>query len=61
MEFKAKKIIDDDAGKQIRTNFNINMRDNYVWQKVRDRHLQNDVNALKTIIEDKSTSYFYAS
>jgi hypothetical protein len=61
VEFKAKKIIDDDAGKQIRTKFNINIRDNYVWKKVRDRHLNNDVNALKKFIEDKSTSYFYAS
>ena len=61
VEFKAKKIIDDDAGKQIRTKFNINIRDNYVWKKVRDRHLTNDVNALKKFIEDKSTSYFYAS
>lgn len=61
VEFKAKKIIDDDAGKQIRTNFNINIRDNYVWKKVRDRHLANDVSALKKFIEDKSTSYFYAS
>jgi|TARA_B100000035_G_scaffold314487_1_gene330919 hypothetical protein len=45
--FKAKKIINDNAGKQIRKNFNINYRDNFVWSKVRDRHLQADVNALK--------------
>tara|TARA_B100001564_G_scaffold348650_1_gene350833 strand:+ start:1076 stop:1783 length:708 start_codon:yes stop_codon:yes gene_type:complete len=45
--FKAKKIINDNAGKQIRKNFNINYRDNFVWTKVRDRHLQADVNALK--------------
>ena len=32
VEFKAKKIINDDAGKQIRANFNINLRDNYVWK-----------------------------
>ena len=61
VQFKAKKIINDDAGKQIRKNFNINLRDNYVWKKVRDSHLTNDVNALKKFIEDKSTSYFYAS
>tara|TARA_B100000989_G_scaffold296446_1_gene279713 strand:+ start:814 stop:1533 length:720 start_codon:yes stop_codon:yes gene_type:complete len=56
VEFKAKKILNDDAGKQIRKNFNINLRDNYVWTKVRDRHLTNDVNALKKFIKDKSTS-----
>ena len=39
--------INDNAGKQIRKNFNINYRDNFVWSKVRDRHLQADVNALK--------------
>jgi hypothetical protein len=47
VEFKAKKILNDDAGKQIRKNFNINLR---------DRHLLNDVNALKKFIKDKSTS-----
>ena len=56
VEFKAKKILNDDAGKQIRKNLNINLRDNYVWTKVRDRHLLNDVNALKKFIKDKSTS-----
>jgi len=45
--FKAKKIINDNAGKQIRHNLNINLRDNFVWEKVRDRHLQADVHALK--------------
>ena len=45
--FKAKKIINDNAGKQIRDNLNINYRDNFVWEKVRDRHLQADVQALK--------------
>ena len=56
VEFKAKKIINDDAGKQIRANFNINLRDNYVWKKVRDRHLMNDVNILRKFIKGKSTS-----
>ena len=56
VKFKVKKILNDDAGKQIRKNFNINLRDNYVWTKVRDRHLLNDVNALKQFIKDKSTS-----
>ena len=56
VEFKAKKIINDDTGKQIRANFNINLRDNYVWKKVRDRHLMNDVNILRKFIKGKSTS-----
>jgi hypothetical protein len=45
--FKAKKIINDNAGKQIRKNFNINYRDNFVWTKVRDRHLQTDIEVLR--------------
>ena len=45
--FKTKKIINDNAGKQIRKNLNINARDNFVWTKVRNRHLQADVLALK--------------
>ena len=47
VEFKAKKIINDNAGKQIRRNLNIAIRDEFVWIKVRDRHLQTDVNLLK--------------
>jgi glycosyltransferase involved in cell wall biosynthesis len=50
VEFKTKKIIDDNAGKQIRKNFNISQRDEFVWTKVMDRHLQADVNALKTLL-----------
>jgi len=48
--FKAKKIMNDDAGKQIRKHFNIGARDNFVWTKVRDRHLQSDVSALRDFI-----------
>jgi hypothetical protein len=51
VEFKAKKIMKDDAGKQIRQNLNIAWRDEYVWEKVRDRHLQSDVAILKSFIE----------
>ena len=47
VEFKAKKIINDNAGKHIRHNLNIAKRDEFVWIKVRDRHLQTDVNLLK--------------
>ena len=50
VEFKAKKIMHDDAGKQIRKNFNIAERDNFVWSKTK-RHLQADVEALNTFIE----------
>ena len=52
--FKAKKMFDD-TGKQVRTNFNINNRDNFVWSKVRERHLQADVDALKKFIKDQSS------
>ena len=44
-------MIDDNAGKQIRLNLNIAKRDNFVWTKVRDRHLQTDVNILKNFIK----------
>ena len=50
--FKAKKIINDNAGKQIRKNFNINYRDNFVWEKVRDRHLQTDIDVLRKKINE---------
>ena len=49
--FKAKKIMNDNAGKQIRANFNIAKRDDYVWEKVRGRHLQQDVATLKKFID----------
>jgi len=51
IEFKAKKIMDDNAGKQIRKNLNIRERDGFVWTKVRSRHLQSDVNALQSFIK----------
>ena len=51
MEFKAKKILNDNAGKQIRANFNIANRDKFVWTKVRDRHVTADVDALRSFIE----------
>jgi len=50
VEFKAKKILDDNAGKQIRKNFNIAQRDEYVWKKVRGRILDNDVIILRKFI-----------
>lgn len=51
VEFKAKKILDDNAGKQIRANLNIAKRDEYVWSKIQDRHIEADINALKRFIE----------
>ena len=51
VEFKAKKIMNDNAGKQIRANLNIAKRDNYVWEKVRHRHLQQDVATLENFID----------
>ena len=47
VEFKAKKIIGDDAGQMIRKNFRISCRDVFVWEKVKGRHLQADVTALR--------------
>ena len=54
IEFKAKKILDDNAGKQIRKNLNISERDQFVWTKVRDRTLNADVSALKSFIESRT-------
>jgi hypothetical protein len=51
VEFKAKKILNDNAGKQIRANFNIVNRDKFVWTKVRDRHATADVNVLNDFIK----------
>jgi hypothetical protein len=44
--FKAKKIFDK-TGEQVRTNLNIGNRDKFTWSKVRDRHLEADINLLK--------------
>lgn len=53
--FKAKKIFDETAT-AVRSNLNIAQRDKFVWESVRERHLQSDVELLKSFIEDKSTS-----
>jgi len=44
--FKAKKLFDK-TGKQVRSNLNIAKRDDFVWTKVRGRHLQADIDLLK--------------
>ena len=44
--FKAKKMFDK-TGEQVRTNLNIGNRDKFTWSKVRDRHLEADINLLK--------------
>ena len=52
VEFKAKKILDDNAGKQIRANLNIAKRDEYVWSKIQDRHIEADIRVLKEFIDN---------
>jgi len=47
---QAKKVFDDTAV-LVRKNLNINIRDNYVWEKVRDRHLNADVKKLQEFID----------
>jgi|TARA_R110000851_G_scaffold137485_1_gene273417 hypothetical protein len=54
VEFKAKKIIGDDAGQMIRKNFRIPWRDVFVWEKVKGRHLQADVTALREKLINQS-------
>jgi|TARA_R110000796_G_scaffold6739_1_gene23605 hypothetical protein len=51
VEFKAKKITDD-TGRAVRENLNIQGRDNYVWSKVNDRHLNADVTALRNVLKN---------
>ena len=52
--FKAKKMFDD-TGEQVRTHLNINNRDNFVWDKVKQRHLNTDIKALQDFIKDQKT------
>ena len=49
--FKAKKLLDATA-QNVRSNLNILNREDYVWSKARDRHLQADVSALKHFIDN---------
>jgi hypothetical protein len=44
--FKAKKLFDK-TGTQVRSNLKIAKRDDFVWTKVKDRHLQTDVDLLR--------------
>lgn len=53
--FKAKKLFDSTAT-NVRSHLNIAKRDEFVWTKVRDRHLMSDVNLLQNFIADKNTS-----
>jgi len=48
---QAKKIFDDTAI-LVRQNLNINVRDDYVWSKVKDRHLDADVKKLQEFIDN---------
>jgi len=52
--FKAKKMFDD-TGEQVRKHLNINNRDNFVWDKVKKRHLNADIVALEDFIKDQQT------
>lgn len=48
---QAKKIFDDTA-MLVRRNLNINVRDDYVWSQVKDRHLDADVKKLQEFIDN---------
>jgi hypothetical protein len=52
--FKAKKMFDD-TGEQVRKHLNINNRDNFVWDKVKKRHLNTDIKVLQDFIKDQQT------
>ena len=42
----------DETGKQVRKHLVINDRDDYVWTKIRERHLNADVELLKKFIKE---------
>ena len=42
----------DDTGEQVRRHLNINNRDNFVWDKVKRRHLNADIDALQNFIKN---------
>jgi hypothetical protein len=48
---QAKKVFDDTAT-LVRKNLNINVRDDYVWDKIKDRHLDADVKKLQEFIDN---------
>jgi len=48
--FKAKKIFDN-THEQVISHLNIAERDRWIWNKVRDRHLNADVDTLRSFIE----------
>ena len=48
---QAKKVFDDTAI-LVRKNLNINARDEYVWDKIKDRHLDADVKKLQEFIDN---------
>jgi len=48
---RAKKVFDD-TGTKVRKHLNINTRDDYVWSRVNQRHLQTDVDLLKEFIKN---------
>ena len=48
---QAKKVFDD-TGVKVRKHLNINTRDDYVWSRVNQRHLQADIDLLKEFIKN---------
>jgi hypothetical protein len=50
VQVKAKKIFDDTSN-NVRKFLNIHKREDYVWSKVRDRHVNSDVEELKKFID----------
>lgn len=48
---RAKKVFDD-TGTKVRKHLNVNTRDDYVWSRVNQRHLQTDVDLLKEFIKN---------
>ena len=47
----AKKIMDD-TGEKVRKHLNINKRDDYVWDRLQNRHIDVDIKALKEFIDN---------
>jgi hypothetical protein len=51
VQLKAKKVFDDTA-QEIRSKNSVDKRDDWVWKKVKGRHLDTDVALLKNFIDN---------
>ena len=51
VEFRSKKIMEDDAGRQVRQHLNIKERDTFVYKKIKRNTFNSDLKLLRNFIE----------